>query len=286
MKRAVFAWKGLSWLLAVGFGLSGCGGGGGHGGLSDYISRVSALSGGSSVNATLRSGHPPSGSGPSITANTTGGVVIPGGSTQLQISSGSSYSNVVVSVQGVDGYFELTGLTLSAGNTVALIITIGQNAPQTFTLQAAAGTGSAYGAAQSIPVQLTQVGTGDIQINVSWDVDSDVDLHVVEPGNAEIYYGNKGPTASGGQLDLDSNAGCTLDHKRSENVTWPSGRAPRGTYTVRVDLWSACNQPTTNYVVTVNVKGQDPKTFNGSFTAAQADGGGAGAGRMITTFTY
>ena len=56
---------------------------------------------------------------------------------------------------------------------------------------------------------------------------SDVDLHVVDPRGEEVFYGHPN-SASGGRLDLDSNAACDLDHKRNENITWPVGRAPRG----------------------------------------------------------
>jgi uncharacterized protein YfaP (DUF2135 family) len=107
-------------------------------------------------------------------------------------------------------------------------------------------------------------------------------LHVVGPDNAEIYYGS-GPSPSGGTLDLDSNAGCApgVDN---ENVTWPTGTAPAGTYTVRADNWSICNQTVSNYVVTITVAGRAPQIFQGSFTDA-GDRGGAGSGRLITTFT-
>jgi hypothetical protein len=40
-----------------------------------------------------------------------------------------------------------------------------------------------------------------------------------------------------------------------------------------------------NFVVTVN-NGGSTQLFNGSFTASQADGGLAGAGRFITTFVH
>ena len=270
--------------VAISCALISCGGSGSK--LTDYVSRVAALSGGTTITATQRSGRPVSGSAPLVTANANGAVSIAGGSTAFQIGSTSTYGGLVVSVDGVDGYFELTGLTPGSGNTVTIFVTIGQSAPHTFNLQVAAGTGTAYGMPQAIPVTLTTAGTGDVQVNVSWDVDSDVDLHVVEAGGTEIFYANKGPTTAGGTLDLDSNAACNLDHKRSENVTWPSGRAPRGTYTVRVDLWSACTQARTNYAVTVNMKGQPPQFFNGFFVAADADSGSAGSGRTITTFTY
>jgi hypothetical protein len=110
-----------------------------------------------------------------------------------------------------------------------------------------------------------------------------VDLHVVDPSGEEIYYGS--PTsASGGQLDLDSNAECQSDGPRNENITWPSGASPSGTYRVLVDYWDSCGAPSTDYGVTVNVRGQAPQTFTGTFTG-EGDQGGAGAGLAITTFT-
>ena len=50
-----------------------------------------------------------------------------------------------------------------------------------------------------------QVGTGDVQVTLSWDAGSDVDLHVVDPNGDEVYWTNR-RVASGGELDLDSNA--------------------------------------------------------------------------------
>ena len=40
-------------------------------------------------------------------------------------------------------------------------------------------------------LEVVQVGTGDVQISLSWDVDSDVDLHVVDPNGDEIYWNQK-----------------------------------------------------------------------------------------------
>ena len=128
------------------------------------------------------------------------------------------------------------------------------------------------------------VGTGEIQVSVSWDVESDVDLHLVEPNGEDIYYGND-LSASGGALDLDSNAGCSIDGKKNENITWPSRTPPRGTYIVRLDYWDSCGVAKTNYVVTVRVKGRTPQTFSGAFTGL-GDSGGSGSGIQITTFTY
>ena len=122
--------------------------------------------------------------------------------------------------------------------------------------------------------------SGDVQVSVSWDAPSDVDLHVVEPSGEEIYYGNPG-SSTGGQLDVDSNAACNIDGRQIENIRWP-GSAPSGTYIVRVDYWDSCGVGRTNYLVTVR-QGSSTRTFTGSFTG-DGDNGGEGSGVTITTF--
>jgi hypothetical protein len=260
---------------------AGCNFGGGvNSGLGSYISRVSSADG--TLSATLRSGTPAAGTGPVVTLGGTDAATIPGGSRLLTVNSTTSFTSVAVAVQGVDGYYELSGLP--SGTSAEILLTISQHAPATFTLTVAAGGGSGYGLVQTVPVQLTEVGTGDVQVNVSWDVDSDVDLHVVDPSGEEIFWEHR-DAASHGTLDLDSNADCQLDHVRSENITWPAGTAPRGTYTVRVDYWSSCSVSATHYVVTANVSGQATRVETGDFTG-QGDMGGAGDGTLIWTFTY
>jgi hypothetical protein len=124
--------------------------------------------------------------------------------------------------------------------------------------------------------------TGDVQVSVSWDAPSDVDLHVIDPSGEEVYYGNS-VSASGGQLDVDSNAACSIDGRQIENIRWAS-RAPGGTYTVRVDYWSSCAVAQTNFLVTVK-NGASTQTFAGNFTG-DGDRGAAGSGRTITSFFH
>ena len=253
-----------------------------------YIVRLSVLVNGNTINGTVKPGSmPPTSPAPIVTV-TSAGATIPGGSKQIQISSASSYSRIALGVAGETGYFELTGLTPGSGGALTLLATIAQHAPSDFTIQLTGGDANNYGPIATIPIHLTTVGTGDVQVNVSWDVDNDLDLHVVGPTNVEIYYGNR-TDSYGGTLDLDSNAACVIDGKRSENITWPTGRAQHGTYTVKVDYWANCPPApiTTNYVVTVNVTGQDPQVFNGTFNQpTDPDHGGAGSGRTVTTFSY
>lgn len=124
--------------------------------------------------------------------------------------------------------------------------------------------------------------SGDVQVSVSWDSPTDVDLHVVDPSGEEIYYGHR-TSLSGGQLDVDSNPACNIDGRQIENIAWGS-RAPAGTYTVRVDYYNDCGVTRTNYLVTVK-NGGSRQTFSGNFTG-QGDRAGFGGGRQITTFSH
>ncbi|MFO0600290.1 MAG: hypothetical protein U0228_33580 [Myxococcaceae bacterium] len=137
-------------------------------------------------------------------------------------------------------------------------------------------------------------GGGPVQVTVRWDTDTDVDLHVDEPlpdgGVCEIYYGDTGGQNSScgavGELDLDSNAGCSIDGVDIENIIYPSGSAaPSGTYTVRVDYYDNCGVTTSiPYEIEVRANGQTTAWCD-VFVPADADSGGAGDGRVITTFT-
>ena len=83
----------------------------------------------------------------------------------------------------------------------------------------------------------SQGGGGPMQITLTWDSSADLDLHVTEPDGTEIYYGNRGPTASGGTLDGDDNVGCSSDGS-IEHVSWPAETMPSGAFTVEVDGYS------------------------------------------------
>ncbi len=248
--------------------------------LANYITGVIAANG--TATASLRTGTPTAGSGPVVNATGTS-ALIEGGSSIRTLTATTAFNRIIVAVLGVDGYYELT-LTSSV-TTIDIIITVAPTPPSTFTLQYGAGTTTGYGTFDTESITVVNVGTGTIQVSVSWDAESDVDLHLVQPNGDEIYYGHS-TAASGGTLDLDSNAGCGIDGKKNENITWPSGSTPpRGTYTVRVDYWSACSVAKTNYVVTVRVTGQAARTYTGSFTGT-GDSGGSGSGTLVTTFTY
>lgn len=138
-------------------------------------------------------------------------------------------------------------------------------------------------------------GSGPVQVTLRWNTAEDVDLHVLEPvaggGQCDIYYGNPDGTQCGavGGLDLDSNAGCSIDNVDIENVIYsPNAPAPSGTWAVRVDHYENCSPATTVVPYEVEVRvGTTLMGYCGAFVASGAgwnNGGGANAGTQAMTF--
>jgi len=262
--------------------------------ITDFIS--DAKSGDGTIHAQLISGAPPISRNPAPALTVAaGGFTIAGGSKIVGLNAGSStFSRVLLKVNGATDYYELTGLPDANYNTI--VFTIPQNARPSFTAGVAvsAGPTDPIGPYVPIGVSLSPVGLGDVQVSLAFDVANDIDLHLVQPdaisglaGGFEIYYGATVDNNTGGKLDLDSNAGCSIDGKNNENITFQAGTPLHGEYIVRVDNWKACTPARVNYVVTVNVKGQPTQTFVGMFPDTDpGDRGGATAGVEVTRFTY
>ena len=122
----------------------------------------------------------------------------------------------------------------------------------------------------------TATGTGDVQITLTWNAEADIDLHVIDPNGDEVYYANT-IVPSGGQLDRD-NLCSNFIMGRPENIFWPSGQAPRGTYTVKVRYYSNCaNAGAVEWTVRTVVMGQ-VNTYSGRLS-------GVGDEQTVTTFT-
>ena len=226
---------------------------------------------------------PDESNGPDVDAFLTGSFIT-GGTTQLVVS-GESFDGLIVALDGVDGYVDISYNSERSEATVA--VTLYGDLPDTeFSLLVAGTDGGDVGTYTEIPVQVVQVGSdGPIQVSVSWNTASDVDLHVVDPDGEEIYYGSS-VSSTGGELDLDSNAACSIDGVNNENITWDDNDDPAsGTYIVRVDYWDSCEQGPTDYIVTIRVEGEPTRTITGTLTGTGTHGG-AGDGETVTTFTY
>jgi hypothetical protein len=136
---------------------------------------------------------------------------------------------------------------------------------------------------------------GALVVTLTWDTESDLDLHVVDPMGNDVFWGNQSsqpPFAfnqvdggSYGFVDGDSNANCSIDGLRREDALWPSA-PPSGTYTVRVDAASLCGQPIANWTVRVQLLGTQVGQASGVALDADTRGShGTGAGLTALQLT-
>ena len=246
--------------------------------IGDVVTRVTTNDG--TVTAVLHAGVAPDAGASAAPTVPAQGTAVNGGSAAVQVDAGADFTTVIVAMAGADGYYQLT---LPAGaSTADLILGLSPDLPTgTQRLQYAVGDGTTIGAYGEQAMRLFRVGTGDVQVSISWTGASDVDLHVFDPSGEEVYWANR-EAASGGELDLDSNPACTIDNTNNENIVWASGTAPPGEYRVVVDYWSDCDVPRSDYVVTVALAGQQPQIFTGSFVGHESEN----PDREIGTFTY
>ena len=143
--------------------------------------------------------------------------------------------------------------------------------------------------------QLNPPATGQLVVTLTWDTESNLNLHVVDPSGDEIYWGNQSTEppppntvpdgGSFGYMDYDSNANCIIDGLRREDAIWPNPPPP-GQYTVRVDAPSLCGQPIANWNVKVILQGDEIARASGVAVDADTRGThGVGAGVLALQFT-
>jgi hypothetical protein len=136
--------------------------------------------------------------------------------------------------------------------------------------------------------------TGDLVVTLTWDTESNLDLHVVDPSGAEIYWAQQSSMppppydavdgGSYGYIDYDSNANCVIDGLRGEDAIWPNPPPP-GTYTVRVDAASLCGQPDAHWTVKVVLEGRQIAQASGIALDPDTWGNhGLGAGVLALQF--
>lgn len=128
---------------------------------------------------------------------------------------------------------------------------------------------------ESVSTTIVELGTGDVQVTLRWASNADLDLAVTDPTGETVSFSNRGPTDTGGQLDVDSNIACPDDADRGvENVFWPEG-APSGTYLVTVTGFDGsvdgggCGPG--DYELTIRVAGLDDRVERGTVGDGEQD---------------
>ena len=98
-------------------------------------------------------------------------------------------------------------------------------------------------------------GTGDIQVTLIWDTDSDMDLRVVDPSGYEISH-HQPEAESAGRLDLDDIPGSGDMGPHVENIFWADGTAPTGRYSAYVQHYESNGLEQGTYTLEVRVGGE------------------------------
>ena len=214
----------------------------------------------------------PSG-GPAISISGSG-TIVTGGSFFLDVvpEAGAPIDTLLVSVEKeAAGYYEIE--LPGTASSYRLVGAVPYDLDQT---RAASSIGLCVTAVHAIDrvgetqchrvyiADIAPVVTRDVQVTLSWDADSNLDLQVVDPNGNEVGRSS----VLGEQATVaDSNEGCDLtgatpDGIRNEQVAWNAGSVPAGVYTVRVNYQASCGASETNYVLKVNNEGETG-TFSG-----------------------
>lgn len=199
-------------------------------------------------------GTPPATTGgaqaPQIVGTNTGTVTASNGGVaalSFQVPTGTgTLGGYYVQIQGSDSYFVVPVAANGNPNVATIPIQLPANTKDgqfCVNVWAYDQNGRVSGVTNQC-VQVLQLGTGDLQINLTWDTDdTDVDLHVLDPNGEEIFFSHD-KSLTGGELDRDDTDGFG-----PENIFWRN-QLPDGDYKIWVIYYSA--GPRTNFYVTVN----------------------------------
>jgi hypothetical protein len=237
-----------------------------------------------------------SGSVPVINAVSGNTNILEGGSNPISITTSSTIKDILIGVEGKSGYYKLDVNSLkSTLNTYLIYLLFSQNfETEEFTIIISiVDSNGQVSEHHTIDVSRITAGTGKLQVSCSWNKANDLDLHLVEPNDNEIYW-DADSSANGGFLDVDSNPACFIDNINNENITY-SGKAvvEKGKYIVRICLFSSCDvTELTNYVVTARLDGElltptvGTNPYYGSIEAAHSyvDGDGPREGYTVMEF--
>ena len=173
--------------------------------------------------------------------------------------------------------------------TYTVLVLLSQNLTSSFTLVFTTVNKQGEVSSQfTSKTNYIEAGTGDLQVNLRFSNEKDVDLYVVEPNGNVIYYGQPFPYYSKEYeiindwlesddyenepdiertigLDIDSNAGCIIDRTNSENIFFKTNCMQKGTYQVWVNMYANCDPSiATNYTIRVTYKGMAVTPKSGS----------------------
>lgn len=119
---------------------------------------------------------------------------------------------------------------------------------------------------------------GALEVKLAFSNEKDIDLHVFTPSGIHIYFntsedgyyfGEYGDEAYPFGLDIDSNAGCSIDGTNKENIYIPEEYVENGIYRVAVDLYENCDPSIpTSWSITTRYNGNLVQPIKGENPAS------------------
>ena len=98
--------------------------------------------------------------------------------------------------------------------------------------------------------------TGHLRASLSWSNHDDLDIHMHEPGRSRIYYSSP-RSVTGGNLDVDMNAGGRRSREPVENITYPTrSRMRDGRYKVVVNQYQRRENTNLGFTVELEIGGE------------------------------
>ncbi len=220
--------------------------------------------------SVFNEGELPVGTNKGITSFQTSQNVINGGSSFVTVESSSVLQTIYVGVEGEKGFYSINTKDIkSAENEVSrsasskvYIYVFEFITPQDFKVESYKLQVSGKFADGSLSevnekdITTIEVGTGQVQVALAWDLLDDVDLYLATPSEEYVYYGHtklRHPATREvyAELDIDSNAACYIDAINKENIYLNA--APTGVYTVYVHLFEKCDVLPAEINYSVNV---------------------------------
>jgi hypothetical protein len=108
---------------------------------------------------------------------------------------------------------------------------------------------------------------GAVNVILTWNTLDDLDLHVTCPSGEQIYYSNKNNCGGVLDVDMNSSSGTNKSTTPVENVTWPVGAAPAGTYKVEVDPYRKDSSQPIEFKVELLIDGHKEEEYSRHFDA-------------------
>jgi hypothetical protein len=176
----------------------------------------------------------------------------------------------VVSGYDIEGTLLSLGVTYTAtiGNQTS--VTVGTVPPGTYLVRIRARNSAGPGPySNTITVVVGEfLALGDMQVSLTWNQATDMDLHLLEPDGTHVFHGRRQGTSA--RLDFDD-----VDGFGPENMFVDAGRALPGMYGIYLVHNSRNLETTSTITVTLGVNTNFAKTLIFTRRSRQANPGQA-----------